>query len=139
MQHEPAATLPPRPSASAPTALRAALIGAQLALALAPALLLAALYGLAWRAAFWLGRWPEPWVDDPKFIAMDDWLMDGLYALVEPALFTSLVGLAVFPLLSYLLWRVGARRWLAICALLFAGGWLALLTMTGDLLTWYID
>jgi hypothetical protein len=57
---------------------------------------------LAVRASMHLGHWPQPWIDDPKFIAPHDPLLMLFYWLVLPGLLWSMAGIMMVPQLTVL-------------------------------------
>jgi hypothetical protein len=107
--------------------------------ALAPLLTSACLYLLSWRAALLLGHWPQPSLDDPKFIAPNDALMDLLYGAVLPLLLWSMVALITFPLLTFFLRKRYTRLKIVSFVVLFVGAWLFLYLDPGARLAWFGD
>ena len=87
----------------------------------------------------YIGHWPEPLKDDPKFIAPGDALLDLLYCLVVPLLLWMFIGLFIFPILTVLLRRNYSGRWLALVIGLFVLGWLLFIFEPTDRMGWYMD
>jgi hypothetical protein len=132
-------TLPISNSQNAAQLLRRFLLGAQALFAAAPSLFMAVLYLFSGYAALLLGHWPQPYIDDPKFIASDDLLMDLLYFNVPIFSVAALCSLVVFPLLTLLLRRSHSRKWHISLIAIFLVGCLVSYFGAADRLDWYFD
>jgi hypothetical protein len=119
--------------------LRALLVGLHHYLGFAPILLLAELYLFSWWVMPFIGHWPEPSVDDPKFVAMGNWLADTFYFFVEPFLLSVILAIIGFPVLTWLLRRVYPRWWTIGLLCLFLLGLFLLVAEPTDRLGWYFD
>lgn len=119
--------------------LRRLLLGLQAFAAAAPLLFIAVLYLFSGYAALHLGHWPQPSIDDPKFIASGDLLMDLLYSSVPVFLFAALCSLVVFPLSTLLLWRFQTKQWHLAFIALFVFGCIVSYFGVSDRLDWYFD
>jgi hypothetical protein len=109
-------------------------------LALWPLIILAAVYTLSWRAASFIGHWPRPSLDDPKFIVpVSDWFYDTLY----PAIWYSFGGLTLALVLLVPLALVLRRKMSLFKIILLAGvfvaGFLLLRMDPGSRLYWFFD
>src|SRR5207248_481910 len=62
-------------------------------------LVLLVLYTFSWRVQAVIGHWPQPYVDDPKFVAPDDWLSDLLYSAVHWFFIVAIVAIVALPYL----------------------------------------
>ena len=86
-----------------------------------------------------IGHWPEPLKDDPKFIAPGDALFDLLYCLVIPLLLWMFVGVIIFPLLTLLLRRSYSWGWIVLTIGLFVLGWLLFYLEPTGRMEWFMD
>jgi hypothetical protein len=143
MTHSDSISSPPAPAATdhmrEPRWLHRVLIAVHHSFVLAPYLLLLDLYVFSWRAMAFIGHWPEPLRDDPKFIAPGDALLDLLYRLVIPLLLWMFVGVVIFPILTVLLRRSYSWRWVALIVGLFVLGWLLFILEPTGRIEWYMD
>ncbi|KAB8143485.1 hypothetical protein F8S13_10795 [Chloroflexia bacterium SDU3-3] len=119
--------------------LRLMIIALHHSFALAPLLVIGCLYVFSWRAAFLIGHWPQPSIDDPKFIAPDCRICDALYMLTLPLLLWPFIALVAFPFLSLVLRRVYLWRWQTLLIIVFVVGWLLLIADPSERLSWYFD
>ncbi|HET9221914.1 MAG TPA: hypothetical protein VFO07_05385 [Roseiflexaceae bacterium] len=122
-----------------PRWLHRVLIAVHHSFVLAPYLLLLDLYLFSWRAMMFIGHWPEPLKDDPKFIAPGDALFDLLYCVVIPLLLWMFVGVIIFPILTMLLRRSYSWRWIALMIGLFVLGWLLFILEPTGRMEWFMD
>jgi len=85
-----------------------------------PTVLLLAFHGTWLLGRLWLGRWPCPWLDDPKIIGPWVNVAHTMTELLLAAGLPAFVG-AMLTLL-YRAWREEAlrKRWLFVCALCVA-------------------
>jgi hypothetical protein len=119
--------------------LRHLLSWVQAFFAAAPLLFISLTYLFSAYAALHLGHWPQPLIDDPKFIASDDLLMDLLYFNVPIFLIVAFCSVVVFPLLTLLHWRSHSRKWHFSLIAIFLVGCLLSYFGVSDRLDWYFD
>lgn len=108
-------------------------------LASTPSLTITCLYALSWRATLFLGSWPQPSVNDPKYIAPDDPLMSLLYTSVFPLLACTFVSVFTLPALALYLRRWLHWQWLLALLLVFSLSLWLLLVDSGARLSWFAD
>lgn len=108
----------------------------------APLLAISCLYGLSLRIGWFIGHWPMPSVDDPKYAGPpNDTLINLLYAPVLPLYLWSMIGVVVVPLLTAYLWlRRDVAPWLPLLLLVLFFALLGFLFLDPfDRMAWYID
>ena len=106
---------------------------------LPPMVYLAVLYAASYVAARHLGHFPRAWIDDPKNILGHDAPFQRMRHIVNYS--EAFAGALVWAwglLLLHLHNRFTPKEW-AILAVLFFGGWIALMCEPGARLMWWLD
>ena len=104
-----------------------------------PALWLATLALLAWRASTLLGHWPVAWADDPKTFGGDDaiYMLLGVAAIVQ-GLVTA-VSIVSWPILTVSVWKVSTKSTKIWTASIFILGWILILIDPAAWVVWWFD
>jgi hypothetical protein len=127
------------PSAKLSAWGRPALLILHHALAIVPWLPTVGLWAMSWIATLHIGHWPQPWLDDPKFIVSGDPLYDLLYEAIGPLMLASCGSLLPFLLLTALVHRAYPRIWVAALVVLALLGVVIFWLDPGERMTWYLD
>lgn len=112
--------------------------------AFAPLIFIGSLYALSWREEAIIGHWPRLLGDDPKHVAMDDWLSYVLYESVFVFMLVSVLGVVLLTPLTW--WAVvrnhrSKRRllWTVLLVAAFIAGLLLHRADPERRWTWYMD
>jgi len=104
-----------------------------------PALIIALVYALSWRAQLFIGSWPRPTFDDPKIIVSGDWLYELLYTLAWLLVLSVCFTIPAFVYLTRVLWDKYPRLWTFLLIVIFAVGIILLRLDPGQRIAWYMD
>jgi hypothetical protein len=117
------------------------LIVIQVVLAFTPWSVIAVLYMMSWRAEAAIGRWPRPWVDDPKFIVHNDQFYDYLYDLPITVFSIACVSGILLPALTFALHGIFKlpRIWSISLLVFYTLGLVFFMMDPGQRLKWYLD
>jgi hypothetical protein len=108
-------------------------------LAIAPLLIVAALYASSFRGEAIIGHWPQPVHDDPYYVAPGDWLYT-LFLYAVPTFFViAHIAIVAFPVLTWTLRNRYARLWSAVLVIVFVAGWLLFRADPEGRFYWWLD